>query len=86
MKSSEAVTRMCSTKEVFSKISQNSQKNTNVRGSGLSPQNCLYFQGFRGSKLVNGCLVVSPSKPCLRRIQCSNFQDSKFISDFKIFQ
>ena len=24
-------------------------------GSGLS---CLYFQGFRGSKLLNGCLVV----------------------------
>ena len=27
-------------------------------GSGLSPQSCLYFQGFRGSKLLNGCLVV----------------------------
>ena len=27
-------------------------------GSGLSPQNCLYFQGFWGSKLFNGCLVV----------------------------
>ena len=26
--------------------------------SGLRPQNCLYFQGFRGSKLFNGCLVV----------------------------
>ena len=27
-------------------------------GSGLSTQSCLYFQGFRGSKLLNGCLVV----------------------------
>ena len=27
-------------------------------GSGLSPQNYLYFQGFWGSKLFNGCLVV----------------------------
>ena len=26
--------------------------------SGLSTQSCLYFQGFRGSKLLNGCLVV----------------------------
>ena len=27
-------------------------------GSGFSPENCLYFQGFRDSKLLNGCLVV----------------------------
>ena len=27
-------------------------------GSGLSPQGCLYFQGFWDSKLLNGCLVV----------------------------
>ena len=33
-------------------------------GSGLSPQICLYFQGFWGSKLLNGCLVVSPSNLC----------------------
>ena len=26
--------------------------------SGLSPESCLYFQGFRSSKLLNGCLVV----------------------------
>ena len=37
-------------------------------GSGLSPQNCLYLQGFRGPKLLNGCLVVWPSNLCLRRI------------------
>ena len=27
-------------------------------GSGLSPQSCLYFQGFWGSKLLNGSLIV----------------------------
>ena len=27
-------------------------------GSGLSPQSCLYFQGFPVSKLLNGCFVV----------------------------
>ena len=37
--------------------------------SGLSPQSCLYFQGFWGSKLLNGCLVVWPSSRCLRGIQ-----------------
>ena len=31
--------------------------------SRLSPHSCLYFQGFRDSKLLNGCLVVWPSKP-----------------------
>ena len=25
---------------------------------GLSPEICLYFQGFRGSKFLNGCLVI----------------------------
>ena len=32
-------------------------------------QSCLYFQGFWGSKLLNGCLVVCPSSLCLRAIQ-----------------
>ena len=27
-------------------------------GPGLSPQSCLCFQDFWGSKLINGCLVV----------------------------
>ena len=27
-------------------------------GSDISPQSCLYFQRFQGSKLVNACLVV----------------------------
>ena len=26
--------------------------------SGLNTQSCLYFEGFLGSKLFNGCLVV----------------------------
>ena len=26
--------------------------------SGLSRQSCLYFHGFWGSELLNGCLVV----------------------------
>ena len=34
-------------------------------GSGLSPQSCLYFQGF----LLNGCLVVWQSNICLQGIQ-----------------
>ena len=37
--------------------------------SGLSPQSCLYFPGFWGSKLLNGCLVVRPSNLCLQGIQ-----------------
>ena len=28
------------------------------QGSSLSPRSCLYFQGFQGSMLLNGCLVV----------------------------
>ena len=34
-------------------------------GSGRSPQSCLYFRGFQGSKLLNGCLawfLVGPIK------------------------
>ena len=27
-------------------------------GSDPSPQTCLYFQNFKSSKLLNGCLVV----------------------------
>ena len=45
-------------------------------GSGLSPQSCLYFQGFWGSKLLNGCLVVWPSKHVYE--EYSNFQYSKW--------
>ena len=55
-------------------------------GSDLCPQSCLYFQSFRDSRLLNGCLVVSPSN--LFREEYNNFQDSKsifMISDFKIF-
>ena len=36
--------------------------------SGLSPQHCLYFQSFWGSKLLNGCLVVLPSNQYLQGI------------------
>ena len=36
--------------------------------SGLSPQPCLYFQSFWGSKLLNGCLVVLPSNQYLQGI------------------
>ena len=52
-------------------------------GSGIIPQSFLYFQGFRSSKLLNGCLVVFQVT-----YDCNNFQDSKsifMISDFKIF-
>ena len=31
-----------------------------VLRSVLGPRSCLYFQGFWGSKLLNGCLVVWP--------------------------
>ena len=34
-------------------------------GSDLSPQICFYFQGFWRSKMLNGCLIFSPSNPCL---------------------
>ena len=37
-----------------------------LRNSGLNPQSCLYFQGFQGSKLLNGCLVLGPRDPFLR--------------------
>ena len=36
--------------------------------SGLSPQSCLYYQGFWASKLLSGSLVVRPSKLCLQGI------------------
>ena len=43
--------------------------------SGLSSQSYLYFQGFYGSKLLDGCLVVWPSNLCLRGIlQFSGFK------------
>ena len=51
-------------------------------GSGLSPQFCLYFDGFWGSKLLNGCLEVDVCEEYI------DFQDSKLIfmiSDFEIF-
>ena len=37
--------------------------------SGFSPESCWYFQGFRSSKLLNGCLVDWPSNLCLRGMQ-----------------
>ena len=40
----------------------------------------LYFQGFRSSKLLNGCLVVSLSKHVWE--EYNNFQDSKSIHTF----
>ena len=55
--------------------------------SDLSPESGLYFEGFRGSKLLNGCLVVWPSNIVWE--ECNNLQDSKsmfMIADFKVFQ
>ena len=55
------------------------------RMTGLSPQSCLYFQAFRGSKLLNGRLVVLQSNYVCD--ENNNFQDSKLmfkISNFKI--
>ena len=34
-------------------------------GSGLSTQSNLYFRGFQGTKLLNGCLVIWPNKKML---------------------
>ena len=31
-------------------------------GLGPSPESCLYFQDFQGSKLLSSCLVVWPNK------------------------
>ena len=45
-------------------------------GSGLGPQSWLYFQGFQGSKLLNGCLAVWQSNLCFNGIQ--------WFSGFKI--
>ena len=39
------------------------------RGSGLSPQSYLSFQGFQSSKLLNDCLVVWHSNLCFQGIQ-----------------
>ena len=55
-------------------------------GSGLSPQSCLYFQGFWGLKLFNCYLIVWPITYVCDK--CNNFQDSKLIfliSDSNIF-
>ena len=38
-------------------------------GLALRPQSCLYFKGFRCSKLLNGCLLVRLRKLCLRGMQ-----------------
>ena len=46
-------------------------------GSGLRPQSCLYFQGFRSSKLLNGCLVFD--KVTYVSEEYNNFQDSRSI-------
>ena len=49
-------------------------------GSGLGRENCLYFHGFWGSKLLDGCFGVSE--------ELNSIQDSKsifMISDFKFF-
>ena len=55
-------------------------------GSGLSPQSCLYFQGFPESKLLNGCLAVWSSNLCLQGKQWFlGFKIEKMISDFKTF-
>ena len=55
-------------------------------GRGLSPQSCLYFQGFGGSKLLNSCLVVWPSNLCLRGIrQFSGFKFNIYDQCFKNF-
>ena len=55
-------------------------------GSSLSPQNCLHFQGFWGSKLLNGSLVVWPSNLYLWGIQWfSGFKTDFTVIDFKFF-
>ena len=57
-------------------------------GSGLSPQSCLYFQGFRGSKLLNGFFVSLTKWPISARNIIFGIQYSKsifMISDFEIF-
>ena len=55
-------------------------------GSDLNSQSCLYFQRFRGSELLNGCLIIWPSNLCE---EYNNFQNSRsmyLITDFKVFQ
>ena len=74
-------------------IVRNTQDGTNIQlffykqlRSGLSLKSCFYFQGFWGSKLLNGCFVVWPSNLCLRGIQFFQYSKSMLmISDFKIF-
>ena len=44
----------------------NENENDKEKSNTLIPQSCLYFQGFWGSKLFTGCLVVWPSNPYLR--------------------
>ena len=54
--------------------------------SGFSPESCWYFQGFRSSKLLNGCLVVGQVTYVYE--ECNNLQDPKLIfmiAGFKIF-
>ena len=54
--------------------------------SELSPESCLYFQGFRGSKLLNGFLLVWQSNLAFEK--SSNLLDSKsifMICDFEFF-
>lgn len=36
------------------------------QGSVATPQSCLYFRVFQGSKLLNGCLVVWLNKQILK--------------------
>ena len=54
--------------------------------AGFSRQSYFYFQGFWGSELLNGCLVVWLETYVYE--EYSNFQESKsifMISDFEIF-
>ena len=50
-------------------------------GSGPIPQSCLHFHGFRGFKLLNGCLVIWLSITCVYDEHNMIFM----ISAFKIF-
>ena len=46
-----------------------------LQGLGLSPQRCLYFQGFWDSKLFNGCLVVWPWRIFIKDAIIFNIQN-----------
>ena len=53
-------------------------------GSGLGPQSCLNFQGFRGLKLLNGYLVVNHvTYVCEEYNNSQNSESTFMISDFK---